>query len=62
MLTPSPISASISVLWGPTVASRPIRVDPRSWVHGSITVSSPIVTATSMLVVAGATIVTPASM
>ena len=40
----------------------PIRVLPRIVVNGSITVSGPISTPTSMTVAAGSTIVTPARM
>src|SRR4051812_41370398 len=50
---PSPIVTSVSVVSGPTAAPAPIEVRPRSCVPGSISASTPIVTVTSIQVVAG---------
>ena len=57
----SPAVVSISVVSGPTSQRAPIRVAPRRNVPGSTTVSPPISTPTSISVLAGSTIVTPAS-
>ena len=48
MLTPSPSVESVIVVCGPTRQSSPICVAPFRLVPGSITVSWPIVTSTSM--------------
>ena len=61
MRVSSPATVSISVVSGPTSQRAPIRVAPRRNVPGSTTVSRPISTPTSISVLAGSTIVTPAS-
>ena len=57
-----PTSVSVSVTSGPMSASAPTEVAPSSWVPGSTVVSWPMVTSTSIHVVSGSTIVTPARM
>ena len=57
---PSPTVTSVSVVSGPISQRPPMRVAPSSWVPGWMTVSRPMVTSTSIQVVAGSTIVTPA--
>ena len=59
---PSPTSVSVRVTSGPTTASAPMLVAPSSWVPGSTVVSWPMLTSTSIQVVAGSTMVTPARM
>jgi len=61
VVTVNPQDQSISVVSGPASQRAPIRVAPRRNVPGSITVSPPISTSTSISVLAGSTIVTPAS-
>ena len=61
MRVSSPATVSISVVSGPTSQRAPIRVAPRRNVPGSTIVSRPISTPTSISVLAGSTIVTPAS-
>ena len=56
----SPISLSVIVTSGPMIAPDPIVVAPSTWVPGRITVSAPMLTSTSIHVLAGSTIVTPA--
>ena len=57
---PSPTDTSVNVVSGPTPHFVPMRVDPSSWVPGWTTVSRPMVTSTSIQVVAGSITVTPA--
>ncbi len=61
-MTSSPSAASMTVVSGPTVQRSPIDVAPRRNVDGSMIVSAPIRTPTSIGVVSGSTIVTPARM
>ena len=61
-MTPSPSVLSVIVVIGPTTQRSPTVVAPRSSVDGSSTVSGPMRTSTSICVVAGSTIVTPARM
>ena len=55
-MAPSPTVTSVSVVSGPISQRPPMRVAPSSWVPGWTTVSRPMVTSTSIHVVAGSTI------